>query len=288
MKHFNHPQETLQTTYKQQQTYKQISEQSYLLFSVEHSNIMDTITEHDVKQLDDTKDLEEIDVKLESPTPVEPPSTIDVPLPTEPLIITHKPPHWDIQDRFFNPKRTKKPCLYKFIKLLAPTNELRKWKTKDAVSAYCIRCQMYINYTPGSSTQIIRHMKAHHPEEMEYEQQPTPVKPNVVKKNRELFKFTIYLPESHLEGVKMAMFNAGAGVVGNHKNCCWEVLGRGQFTPMEDTTSYIGGKELLKGLSEYRVEILCQGRYVENAVKALKQAHPYTQPAYHVVKCLNF
>ena len=36
-----------------------------------------------------------------------------------------------------------------------------------------------------------------------------------------------YVPESHLESVKNAMFEAGAGKLGNYQQCCWQTKGQG-------------------------------------------------------------
>ena len=45
-----------------------------------------------------------------------------------------------ITDRLFEPDRKQRKDLWKFIKLVAPTTERRKWKTKEAIGAYCIKC----------------------------------------------------------------------------------------------------------------------------------------------------
>ena len=46
-----------------------------------------------------------------------------------------------------------------------------------------------------------------------------------------VFKIEIYIPESHLEQVKIAIFDAGAGRVGDYDACAWQTLGQGQYRP---------------------------------------------------------
>ena len=48
-----------------------------------------------------------------------------------------------------------------------------------------------------------------------------------------MFKLIYYVPESHLESTKLAIFEAGAGGIGNYEHCAWQVLGTGQFKPVK-------------------------------------------------------
>ena len=47
-----------------------------------------------------------------------------------------------------------------------------------------------------------------------------------------LYQVYFYVPEASLEVVKQAMFNAGAGSVGDYQECAWQTLGQGQFKPL--------------------------------------------------------
>jgi hypothetical protein len=49
----------------------------------------------------------------------------------------------------------------------------------------------------------------------------------------QLLKIEFYVPETHLEQVKSAMFSAGAGRVGDYDCCAWQTLGQGQFRPQD-------------------------------------------------------
>lgn len=97
-----------------------------------------------------------------------------------------------------------------------------------------------------------------------------------------MYKIVFFVPESHKESVKEAIFKTGAGKIGDYECCCWEVLGTGQFKPLQSANPYIGQQGQLERVSEYRVELVCQDHLVKKAIDALKQAHPYEEPAYDV------
>jgi structural toxin protein (hemagglutinin/hemolysin) RtxA len=97
-----------------------------------------------------------------------------------------------------------------------------------------------------------------------------------------MYKICFYVPESHLEEVKLAIFNAGAGQLGGYKHCAWQVLGTGQFLPLAESHAFIGEKHKLTTVAEYMVELICVDEKVEGAIEALKAAHPYEMPAYQI------
>ena len=72
----------------------------------------------------------------------------------------------DVKNRLFVPERKLRPELWRCIKLVAPTDEKRKCKTKDAVGAYCLQCNEVFKYTAGTSKQIERHMIKYHPDDL--------------------------------------------------------------------------------------------------------------------------
>lgn len=97
-----------------------------------------------------------------------------------------------------------------------------------------------------------------------------------------MHKLVFFVPESHLEPVKAAVFAAGAGAIGNYDQCCWQVKGLGQFRPLKGSRPFIGQSELLEQVAEYRVEMVCDDSLIAAAVAALRAAHPYEEPAIDV------
>jgi hypothetical protein len=102
-----------------------------------------------------------------------------------------------------------------------------------------------------------------------------------------VYKIVFFVPESHLEPVKQALFDAGAGKIGSYDCCAWQVKGQGQFRPLADSNAYIGEKNQLETLEEYRVELVCNKASIQLAIKALISAHPYETPAYEVLEVVD-
>lgn len=103
-----------------------------------------------------------------------------------------------------------------------------------------------------------------------------------------MYKLCFYVPESHLQTVKNAVFAAGAGRIGEYDNCCWQVFGAGQFRPLPGSNPYIGSGNELTTVAEYKVEMICDQSVIDAAVRALKIAHPYETPAFDVIKMEDF
>jgi hypothetical protein len=103
-----------------------------------------------------------------------------------------------------------------------------------------------------------------------------------------MYKLCFYVPRSHLEIVKTAVFEAGGGRVGDYEACCWQVLGQGQFRPLDNAQPFIGEYNKVTVLPEYRVELVCEDEVVRQAVAAMKSTHPYEQPAYDVWQLADF
>jgi hypothetical protein len=104
-----------------------------------------------------------------------------------------------------------------------------------------------------------------------------------------MLKLAFFVPESHKEAVKSAIFAAGAGRYDGYDSCSWEVLGQGQFRPLAGSQPFIGSQNQLETVSEYRVETICADADIKVVLQALIAAHPYETPAYEVwsVKTLD-
>lgn len=94
-----------------------------------------------------------------------------------------------------------------------------------------------------------------------------------------MHKLVVYIPESHLETVKSALFAAGAGTIGNYDQCSWQSAGTGQFRPLAGSTPFIGQQHQLEQVAEYRLETVVADNKLQAAIDALYAAHPYEQPA---------
>lgn len=98
-----------------------------------------------------------------------------------------------------------------------------------------------------------------------------------------MYKLAFYVPESHLEQVKQACFDVGAGRIGHYEHCCWQVEGQGQFRPLEGSRPFIGDAGALSRVPEFRVEMVCEDAVARAVVNAMRLAHPYEEPAWDLV-----
>ncbi len=103
-----------------------------------------------------------------------------------------------------------------------------------------------------------------------------------------MYKLSFFVPPSHLEIVKQALFAKGAGRIGQYEACCWQTLGTGQFKPMVGSQPFIGESETLEQLDEWKVEMVCDDVLIRSVVAELKEVHPYEEVAYDVWQLAAF
>lgn len=102
-----------------------------------------------------------------------------------------------------------------------------------------------------------------------------------------MYKLAVFIPESHLEQVKSAMFQAGAGRIGNYDQCCWQSKGQGQFRALSGSNPYIGSQGEVEYVDEYKVELVCDDALLVGVIEAMKSSHPYEEPAYDVIQLVD-
>ena len=102
-----------------------------------------------------------------------------------------------------------------------------------------------------------------------------------------MFQLIFYVPSSHLEKVKKAVFSAGAGRYKNYDHCCWQTQGQGQFRPLKNSNPFIGKLNQVEKTEEYKVEMIVKNESIQAVVAALVDAHPYEEPAYSILKTEN-
>lgn len=98
---------------------------------------------------------------------------------------------------------------------------------------------------------------------------------------------SFYVPASHVEQVKQALFEQGAGRFGDYDQCAWQILGEGQFRPLAGSEPYLGIIGQVQTVPEYKVEMVCADDLIKTVVQTLLACHPYQQPAYDIHKILG-
>lgn len=95
-----------------------------------------------------------------------------------------------------------------------------------------------------------------------------------------MYKLCFFVPKSHLASVKDALFEQGAGQLGDYERCAWQVLGQGQFRPLVGSKPFLGEVGDNHGVDEYRVEVVVTTERIKAVLESLLSVHPYQQPAY--------
>ena len=105
--------------------------------------------------------------------------------------------------------------------------------------------------------------------------------------NNKLLKLVTFIPDDHLNMVQDAIFNAGAGNIGNYDHCGFSVSGTGSFRAGEGTNPYSGQKGEIHFGNEIRFETILFSHLKEKVIKALLAAHPYEEVAYDLYPVEN-
>jgi dinuclear metal center YbgI/SA1388 family protein len=95
-------------------------------------------------------------------------------------------------------------------------------------------------------------------------------------------KIIVFVPDADLRKVSDAMFAAGAGQIGQYRECSFRSAGTGTFFASEATNPSVGQKGRREEVNEWRLEVLCPDARVERVVRAMRAAHSYEEPAFDV------
>ncbi|WP_206830885.1 Nif3-like dinuclear metal center hexameric protein [Alicyclobacillus fructus] len=97
-----------------------------------------------------------------------------------------------------------------------------------------------------------------------------------------LVKLVVFVPASHVDGVREALGDAGAGHIGGYSHCTFGAPGTGSFKPGPDTEPYIGEHGKLELVDEVRLETIAYERDLDRIVARMLEVHPYEEVAYDV------
>ncbi len=106
-------------------------------------------------------------------------------------------------------------------------------------------------------------------------------------KENSLSKLVTFVPLESYDKVLAALHDAGAGQLGNYKNCSFTTEGTGAFLPDQFANPYIGKVTILEKVAEQRIEVILPSIIERRVVSALKKAHPYEEVAYYLSTLKN-
>ena len=94
------------------------------------------------------------------------------------------------------------------------------------------------------------------------------------------------MPREALDAVRTALFEAGAGRIGDYEHCSWYTQGTGTFLGREGTNPSLGEAGREQRVAELRLETVFPEEKQEDVIAAMRRAHPYEEPAFDVYALL--
>lgn len=96
-------------------------------------------------------------------------------------------------------------------------------------------------------------------------------------------KLRVVVPNSHADLVREALGQAGAGRQGNYDYCSFSYPVTGRFRPRDGAKPAIGAVGRLEQVDEEVIEVICHADNLQRALEAVRQAHPYEEPAIDIM-----
>ncbi len=100
-------------------------------------------------------------------------------------------------------------------------------------------------------------------------------------------KLTTYVPKKDAEKVRTALFNSGAGAIGNYTNCSFNMEGVGTYLGNENSNPVIGTKGKLHQELETFISVVFEAHLENKILNTLFKNHPYEEVAYDIVSTNN-
>jgi hypothetical protein len=100
-------------------------------------------------------------------------------------------------------------------------------------------------------------------------------------------KLVVFVPREALNTVREALFAAGAGRIGDYEHCSWYTDGTGTFLGGEATSPSVGQSGREERAAELRLETVYPAERELDVVRALREAHPYEEPAFDLYPLLE-
>ncbi|MCK9280712.1 MAG: Nif3-like dinuclear metal center hexameric protein [Melioribacteraceae bacterium] len=101
------------------------------------------------------------------------------------------------------------------------------------------------------------------------------------------FKLVVFAPESDIEKISDAVFNSGAGRIGEYDKCSYRSKGEGTFLGSSNTNPALGKKGNFEKVKEERLEFIVDSWNLNASIRALINAHSYEEPAYDIYPLKN-
>lgn len=95
-------------------------------------------------------------------------------------------------------------------------------------------------------------------------------------------KLVVFVPQASVQEVVAALAEVGAGRIGAYERCVWSTAGVGSFRPLPGAQPTVGAVGQVEQVAEDRVEMVLPPSLRAAALRALRDAHPYEEPAFDI------
>lgn len=109
----------------------------------------------------------------------------------------------------------------------------------------------------------------------------------LIPKENFIYKLTTFVPHNESSKVQKALFEAGAGAIGNYYDCSFKSTGIGSFTGNDNSNPVIGAQNVFTEVEETKLEVTFEKHLQGKVLKVLFGSHPYEEVAYEVTKLEN-
>ena len=99
---------------------------------------------------------------------------------------------------------------------------------------------------------------------------------------KQSYKIITFVPQTHLEQIRIAVCSAGAGKIGKYDSCTFMSSGIGTYRPLEGAKPFQGEKNKLERTGEAKLETFVEKKNLEKVIKTIRKFHPYEEPLIEV------
>jgi dinuclear metal center YbgI/SA1388 family protein len=168
------------------------------------------------------------------------------------------------------------PIIFKGLKKLTPKTYVERTLIKaiqNNIAIYAIHTNLD-HHIHGVNAEIAKKLEIENPQILE------PLSEN-------LYKLSVFVPEEFKNTLENALFNEGAGKIGNYSECSFESEGIGSFKPNENSNPFEGEIGERTQTSEVKLEVLVSKYNLSKVLRAMYETHPYEEVAHDLVLLSN-
>jgi len=113
------------------------------------------------------------------------------------------------------------------------------------------------------------------------------IRRKVLQPKQNLLKLITFVPKLHVQRVREAIFEAGAGTFGNYDSCSFNAEGYGSFRANENAKPFVGETDKIHYEEEVKIEVILPDYLSDKVLISMIKSHPYEEPAYDIIPLRN-